>query len=193
VRAVFIRIVDDSLEKMVRTELPLPEDLGDVTFEAPTNNWSAQLSRITVNFFLYEVGLSDSPVRAAMRRVAENGNTERRAPQPMVRLGYLVSAWAGSPRDEHQLLGDLVSHFAARSVLPEEYVTGPLSSTVHARMAYDEANKPRDVWSGSGGQLKASFALELSVAADTFTWEDAAPPVTRIEALANPVPRGALR
>jgi hypothetical protein len=60
-------------------------------------------------------------------------------------------------------------------------------------MAYDEANKPRDVCSGSGGQLKASFALELSVAADTFVWEDAAPPVTRIEALANPVPRGALR
>ena len=190
---MFIRVVDDSLEKMVRSELPLPEDLGDVTFESPTSNWSAQLSRITVNFFLYDVGLSDQPGRAAIRRVNDIGTTERRVPQPMVRLCYLVSAWAGSPRDEHQLLGDLVSRMAARSVLPEQYVTAPLSSSVHLRMADDDANKPRDVWSGSGGQLKASFAVEVTVAADTFVWEDAAAPVTRIEALTNPTPRPALR
>lgn len=186
---MFIRIVDESLERLVRAELPLPDDLGDVTFESPTSNWSAQLSRITVNFFLYEVGLSDQPTRSAIRRVTDGGVTERRAPQPMVRLNYLVSAWAGSPRDEHQLLGDLVSRFAALAVLPAQYVTARLSSSVHVRMTYDDANKPRDVWSGSGGQLKASFAIEVSVAADTYEWTEAATAVSRIEALANPVPR----
>jgi hypothetical protein len=187
--AMFIRTVDESLERMVRAELPLPDDLGDVTFDAPTSNWSAQLSRITVNFFLYDVGLSDEPSRSPMRRVTENGQAERRVPQPIIRLGYLVSAWAGSPRDEHQLLGDLVSRFASRSTLPEEYLTSSLSSSVHLRLCADDANKPRDVWSGSGGQLKASFTMEVSVAADTFGWQDEAPAVTRIEALTNPKPR----
>lgn len=190
---MFIRVVDDSLEKFVRAQLPLPDDLGDVTFESPTSNWSAQLSRITVNFFLYEVGLSDQPTRAAIRRVTDGGVTERRIPQPMVRLSYLVSAWAGSPRDEHQLLGDLVSRFAGLAVLPDQYLTSTLSSSVHVRMVYDEANKPRDVWSGSGGQLKASFAIEVSVAADTYDWTGAAPAVSRIEALTKPVPRSPAR
>jgi hypothetical protein len=184
--SVFIRTIDESLERLVRAELPLPDDLGDVTFEAPTSNWSAQLSRITVNFFLYDVGLSDEPPRSAVRRVLPNGQGERRGPLPIIRLGYLVSAWAGSPRDEHQLLGDLITRFASRSVLADEFLTGPLSSSVHLRLFTDEVNKPRDVWSGSGGQLKASFTLEASVAADTFSWQDEAPGVTSIEALAKP-------
>src|ERR1700753_60068 len=130
---MFIRNVDETLERFTRERLALNDDLGDVTFEAPTSNWSAQLSRITVNLFLYDVGLSNQPSRTALRRVAEDGKALPRAPQPIVRLGYLVSAWAGSPRDEHQLLGDLVSLFAAQAVVPAEHVVGSLSSSIQIR------------------------------------------------------------
>lgn len=186
---MFIRNVDESLERFIRARLALTDDLGDVTFDAPTSNWSAQLSRITVNLFLYDVGLSNQPSRSAVRRVGENGAAQQRAPQPMVRLGYLISAWAGSPRDEHQLLGDLVSLFAAQSVVPAEYVTGALSSAVQIRLVADDVNRPRDVFSGSGGQLKAAFALEATVAADSYEWTPEAPPVDRIVGLTHPVPR----
>ena len=187
---MFIRNVDESLERFIRDRMALSDDLGDVTFEAPTSNWSAQLSRITVNLFLYDVGLSTQPSRAALRRVGDDGVVQQRAPQPMVRLGYLVSAWAGSPRDEHQLLGDLVSLFAASVSVPVEHMVGNLSSTIQVRMVADELNRPRDVFAGSGGQLKAAFALEATVAADSYDWEGQAPRVNRIVALANPIPRG---
>src|ERR1700760_704171 len=121
---MFIRNVDETLERFIRERLALNDDLGDVTFETPTSNWSAQLSRITVNLFLYDVGLSNQPSRTALRRVTDEGTGQRRAPQPMVRLGYLASAWAGSPRDEHQLLGDLVSLFAASVSVPVEHMVG---------------------------------------------------------------------
>ncbi len=186
---MFIRNVDESLERFIRERLALSDDLGDVTFEAPTSNWSAQLSRITVNLFLYDVGLSNQPSRTALRRVAEDGKALQRAPQPMVRLGYLVSAWAGSPRDEHQLLGDLVSLFAAQAVVPADHVVGALSSSIQIRLVADDVNRPRDVFSGSGGQLKAAVALEATVAADSYDWTPEAPPVDRIAALTNPVPR----
>jgi uncharacterized protein DUF4255 len=186
---VFIRNVDETLEKFVRDRLALNEDLGDVTFEAPTSNWSAQLSRITVNLFLYDVGLSSQPSRAAVRHVGDNGVAQVRPPQPMVRLGYLVSAWAGSPRDEHQLLGDLVSLFAASVSIPVEHTVGNLSSTIQVRLVADDVNRPRDVFAGSGGQLKAAFALEATVAADSYEWEGEAPRVDRIVALTNPIPR----
>jgi hypothetical protein len=185
---VFIRNVDETLERFIRERLALTDDLGDVTFEAPTSNWSAQLSRITVNLFLYDVGLSNQPSRTAVRRVVDNG-AQQRAPQPMVRLGYLISAWAGSPRDEHQLLGDLVSLFAAQSGIPADYIVGSLTSSVQVRMVADELNRPRDVFAGSGGQLKAAFALEATVAADSYEWRPEAPPVDRIVGLTNPVPR----
>ena len=186
---MLIRNVDESLERFVRERLALTDDLGDVTFEAPTSNWSAQLSRITVNLFLYDVGLSNQPSRSAIRRITENGAAQQRAPQPMVRLGYLVSAWAGSPRDEHQLLGDLVSLFGAQSAVPADYLVGTLSSAIQIRIVADDVNRPRDVFGGSGGQLKAAFALEATVAADSYEWTPEAPPVDRIVGLTNPVPR----
>jgi hypothetical protein len=187
-QAMFVRMVDEGLERFLRTQLPLPEDLGDISFEAPTGNWSAQLSRITVNLFLYEVARSSHPARAATQRVDANGRSERRAPQPMVQLNYLVSAWAGSPRDEHQLLGDVISRIAPCDVLPAEHLPAELASTVHLGFGADERNRPRDVWGAAGGQLKASFTLQATVAADSFAWQDQAPLVTRIEALAAPRP-----
>lgn len=185
---MFVRLVDEGLERLLRAVLPLPEDVGDVSFEAPTGTWSAQLSRITVNFFLYEVARSHHPARAATQRTDANGRAERRAPQPMVELNYLVSAWAGGPRDEHQLLGDVISRFAALDTLPAEHLPDELSSTVHLGFGADERNRPRDVWGAAGGQLKASFTLQATVAADTFDWQDQAPLVTRIQALAAPRP-----
>jgi hypothetical protein len=181
---MFIRVVDEGLERLLRAVVPLPEELGDVSFETPTSGWSAKLSRITINLYLYDVNRSSHPNRAAVRRVDENGRGERRAPQPMVELNYLVSAWAGSPRDEHQLLGDVISRVAAVDILPPEYLSSPLASSVHLAFAEDDRHKARDVWNGAGGTLKASFPLQVTVAADSFAWADEPTAVTRIESMA---------
>jgi len=186
---MFIRAVDDGLERLLRVSLPLPEAVGDITFDAPTSNWSAQLSRITVNLYLYDVMRSAQPTRSATQRLDANGKPERRAPQPMIQLGYLVSAWAGSPRDEHQLLGDLVSRLASIQVIPAEYLPTTVSSSVQLTVAEDPRSRLRDIWSGAGGQLKASFTMQLTVAADTFDWTDQAPAVTTVAALVAPKPR----
>ena len=122
---VFISNVDSGLERLLRARLPLPEEVGDVAFDTPSSGWSAQLSRITVNFFLYDVQRSTLPSRSATLRPEENGGSQlRRRPQPMVQLAYLVSAWAGNPRDEHQLLGRVVSLLAGTEVLPDEHLVG---------------------------------------------------------------------
>ncbi len=184
---VFISNVDAALERMVRARLPLPEDVGDVVFDPPTGTWSAQLSRITVNFFLYDVQRSAMPSRSATLRPQDNGPVQRRRPQPMIRLAYLVSAWAGSPRDEHQLLGDLVSMLAGTEAVPAELLPAGLSTTVQLALG-DERTLPRELWTSVGGSLKAGIQLQATVGADSFDWEDAAPPVERIAAMANPIP-----
>ena len=55
---MIIPMIDAGLEALLRNGLPLPETLGDVSFESPSGTWSAQLNRITVNLFLFGVGRS---------------------------------------------------------------------------------------------------------------------------------------
>lgn len=186
---MFIRAVDEGLERLLRATLPLPEDVGDIAFDPPTAGWSATLSRLTVDLFLYDVGRSSRVVQAPVRRVSEDGRNERRAPQPMIQLGYLVSAWAGSPRDEHQLLGDVLNRLAPMSELPSEYVPGTMNSRISLTVGDDENNRLRDIWSAAGGQLKASFTMQVIVAADAVDWIEEAPSVTSVAGSAVPRPR----
>lgn len=186
---MFIRDVDEGLEKLLRARLPLPEDIGDISFDAPTGTWSAQLSRLTVNLFLYHLDRSAQPTRAPQKRFDANGRPERRGAQPMIELGYLVSAWAGSPRDEHQLLGDVTSLLAGLAILPPEYTSPALNSSVSLLFGSDEYTRPREVWQGVNGQLKACGVLKATVAADTWEWQDEAPAVDRVSVLSSPIPR----
>lgn len=190
---MFIRSVDEGLEQFLRAGLPLPPEVGDVSFDAPDGSWAAQLSRLTVNLYLYDVARSAQPSRSQMQRSTGQGTPQRRLPQPMVQLGYLVSAWAGTPRDEHQLLGDVVSLVAAHEHLAPELLGAPVSSSVWLNFGEDAQNRPRDLWGALGGSLKASFTLQVTVAADSFEWTEQAPAVQRIVALAAPIPRSPAR
>ncbi len=183
---MFIRAVDDGLERLLRARLPLPEDAGDISFDPPNSTWSAQLSRLTINLFLYDLDRSTQPTHSVTQRLDANGRPERRAPQPMVTLSYLLSAWTGNPRDEHQLLGDAVSIIAGVETLDDKYLALPVTSSVHVSFGSDETNRVRDIWSGVGGQLRAAAILQVTVATDTHDWADEAPAVQRILVLTSP-------
>lgn len=186
---MFIRTVDEALERLLRAELPLPPELGDVSFEPPTGTWSAQLSRLTVNLFLYDVGRSNQPSRSPVRRAGPDGSAQRRVPLPMVRLGYLVSAWAGSPRDEHQLLSEVINRVAGLTSLPAKYLPDDTASTVDLGFDGDDHNRTREIWTALGGQLKAACTVQVHLAADAFGWVAPAPAVQRVATLLAPFPR----
>jgi hypothetical protein len=187
---VLIPVVEDGLEALLRTTLPLSSEQGDISFDPPSSTWSAQVNRLTVNLFLYGVSRSSQPARGPSARASARGSTERRHALPMVQLSYLVSAWAGSWRDEHLLLGDALTRLLAHQVLPAEHLPRPLSSGVQLALAADDPNRPREVSSGLGGALKASFTLLVTVAADAYDWEAAAPEVTSVSGSAVPIRAG---
>jgi hypothetical protein len=185
---VVIPVVDEALTRVLRATLPLPEPIGDVSFDPPSGTWSAQLNRITVNLFLFGVGRSPQQgVGPGIRRDSDGRVTERRLPLPRVQLEYLVSAWAGTIRDEHQLLGDVLTLFHANQVLTAEFLPQPPGATpVQLLVGELTSQRAKDIWSGVSGALKASFHLRVTVAAEAFPWQAAAPPVERIEALTAP-------
>jgi len=186
---VLIPAVENGLENLLRATLPLSAEQGDISFDAPSSTWSAQVNRLTVNLFLYGVTRSPQPPRNVATRPGPEGTTQARFPLPMVKLAFLVSAWAGSTRDEHELLGDVLTRFLAHQVVPAEHITAELSSNVQLALADDTDNRPREIWSGLGGTLRASFTLLVTVAADAFDWRTLPPAATEVVGSATPLPR----
>lgn len=178
---MFIRMVDESLELMLRTELPFPREIGDISFEVPSSKWSGGITRPTVNLFLFDITRSSVPNRAPMRRVDANGKGERRAPQPMIELNYMVSAWVGKDVVEsHQLLGEVISRIAGLDMVPAEYTNPKLTSSILLSFVEDDRHRARDIWAGAENSLQAGFSMHCTVAADTFGWTLEPAPVTGI-------------
>jgi hypothetical protein len=185
---VLIPVVEQGVEALLRAALPLRKELGDVSFDAPTGSWSAQLSRITVDLFLFGLSRSSQPARPTPARTGQDGRAERRHPLPMVELNYLVSTYAGTTRDEHQLLSDVFTCFIVNPALPAEFLPRPLDCTVQLTVAPQDHGRAKDVWSGVGGTLRSSFELVVTAALEGLPWEAVPPRVERIEALAAPIP-----
>ncbi|SNS94999.1 Protein of unknown function [Micrococcales bacterium KH10] len=183
---MLIPAVDVGLERLLRATLPLTPQQGDISFEAPSATWSAQVNRLTVNLFLYDVCRSNQPHRATPPRQLESGLTQSRYPLPMVQLTYLVSAWAGTERDAHALLGDVLLRFLSNQILPPEHLPVDLSSNVQLAVATDSQNKPREVWTALNGPLRASFTLHAIVAGDAYDWQDDATSIEEVSAAVVP-------
>jgi hypothetical protein len=171
---MLIPAVDEGLEALLRSALPLPAEVGDVSFEQPSGGWSAQLSRVAVNLFLYGVARSPLPPVGGGFRVGPDGAREERAATPLVELQYLVSAWASTVPDEHRLLGDVVTCFLTHQVLPG-------ADEVRLTLAADAADRPRDLWASLDSPHKASFTLVATAPVPPPAWRPAAPPVQRVE------------
>ncbi len=183
---MIIPTIDSGLESMIRQELPLPAAVGDVSFDPPSGTWSAQLNRITVNLFLFGVGRSPQPPRPAIDRPNAAGVSQRRPPLPMLQLNYLVTAWAGTIRDEHQLIGDVLTCFILNNVLPPSNLPLTVDSGVQLAVAPHDNNRAKDVWSTVGGTIKPSFELVVTTATDALPFADLPPRIERIKSMLAP-------
>jgi hypothetical protein len=180
---VLIPLVDDGLETLLRNTLPLRPDLGDVSFDAPSGTWSAQLSRITVNLFLFGVGRSAQPALGPAVRPRADGREERRGPLPMVDLSYLVSVYAGSTRDEHQLLSDVFSCFVNTAALPPDVLSQPMAAPVRLQVPSYENARLKDVWNGISGTFRPGFELVVTAALDSADWSELPTRVAEVTSL----------
>lgn len=186
-----ITAIDSGLEQLLRRSLPLPADLGDISFTAPDRSWGAQLSRVTVNLFLFDITRSPQPPRAPAQRTLRDGAVERRPPMPLVQLSYLVTAWAGNTSDEHQLLGDVLRCLLSNPVLPPADLPRAIEGSVQLSLADRNNRTVGDLWSALDARPRPAFQLDVTAALEA-PWEAAARPVERIESLVAPRPDGAV-
>jgi hypothetical protein len=164
--------LDESLRGLLKGELERHGFEGiEIAFDAPTREWSGQLSAPAVNLFLYDLRESEEHRQSGWTR-QRVGDEFIEAPPPMVmEVSYAITAWAQAVEDEHRLLSQVLSLLYAFPTLPQEMLNGRLRNgsqpfSIKAKVGQAKGDKA-DFWTAVGGQYKASldYVVRLSVEA----------------------------
>jgi hypothetical protein len=180
-----LHLLDESLEAFLRSVVPLPAREVDIAFAAPDGEWSAALSsRPTVDLYLWDIrpNLSERDY-GEMIIEEQDGRRFRRDPLPRVDCRYLVTAWTSEVRDEHSLLGDVLSALLIHPVLGAEHLKGVFASVrplPTLRLRSGDGSENSDFWSALGGQLKPGLDLVVTVTVDAAMRAVAGPPTEKI-------------
>lgn len=176
-----LHLLDETLETFLRTAVPLPQRDVDVAFAAPDSEWAAALSsRPTVNLYLWDVrpNLAERDYGEVLIE-GEDGRRFRRDPLPRVDCRYLVTAWTSEVRDEHSLLGGVLSTLLLHQVIAPEHLQGEFAAVrplPTIRLRSGDGTENSDFWSALGGQLKPGLDLVVTVTVDAALRAVAGPP-----------------
>jgi hypothetical protein len=180
--ARLIQFIDEAIEAHLRREVPLPEASVDISFAAPDRAWGAAVTRPTVNIFLWDIRRNTTRTTAGLAQQGADGQVERRPTNPVIDLRYVVTAWAAEHRDEHQLLGSVLTCILAHSRVPADALPPqlPTSSSLSLGLASEEARVTGEFWSSLDGRLKPGLQLVVSIPLDIFGWVAAGPPARSV-------------
>jgi hypothetical protein len=185
-----LHLLDESLEAYLRATVPLSPRSVDIVFDAPDGDWAAGVSRPTVNLYLWDVRPNLQERQWGEELIPQpNGTRVRRDPLPRIDCRYLVTAWTTEVRDEHSLLGSVLSALLLNPVIQEEHLKGPFATvrplpTVLLRSGDGSENS--DFWSALGGQLKPGLDITVTATVDAAAMIEVGPPVAEIEIRAVP-------
>ena len=162
--------LDETLRTLLRTELERHGFEGvDIAFDAPAREWSGQLSKPTVNVFLYDLREAETLRTSEWSRIQRDGRTFEGRPPMVMECSYAVTAWTQAVEDEHRLLSQVLAIFYAYPEIPKSALNGRLANgsqqwPIKARIGQGKGEKS-DFWSAIGGQYKVSldYVVRLSV------------------------------
>ena len=175
-----LHLIDVALEAWLRATVPLGATDVDVSFEAPERDWSAKLTRPTVNVFLWDVRRSREE-RAGMEEIERDGRVQRRRIPPRVDLQYVLTAWTTDHGDERALLGGLLRTILAHSEVPATYVPDAMAELppMRVRLARSGDEQP-DFGTTLDGQLRPGLAMSVSSSIEVDGFTPAGPPVETV-------------
>jgi hypothetical protein len=158
--------LDEGLRSLLRSDLRRHGFDGvEISFDAPSREWSGKLSGPAVNLFLYDI--REARDRATSSPEPRLGALA--APPLRLALTYAVTAWTKAVEDEHRLLSQVLAILFSNARLPDDLleerasgVRGPLEASV-GRPREDKA----DFWSAVGGQYKASIDYVVQIAIES--------------------------
>jgi hypothetical protein len=167
--------LDEVLRQLLVRDLPIKNGEVDVKFDQPKREWSARVSRPTLNLFLYDIRenqkLRQTQPMWDVERHGDGTVTKRRKPA-RIDLHYMITAWASEAEDEHRLLSRTLLTFLRCLQLPDELLPESLQhqpSPITLMVAqYDELRTPTDVWNVMDNEMRPGISLIVTMAMDPF-------------------------
>jgi hypothetical protein len=174
--------LDETIRKLVIKELPVKNGEVDIKFEQPKREWSARLSKPTINFFLYDLRENAVLRQHQWDNVREiNGKVTRKRSPMRVDCFYMLTTWAADPEDEHRLMTRCLLALFRHPIIPEELMVGAMQKPlfeVQARLAaHDRLTNPAEVWSSLDNEMRPSVSYIVSLALDP--WQEVDTPAVR--------------
>lgn len=168
-----IHDLDQTIEKLLRERGNLKENEIDISFEQPTSEWSATISRPTINCWAFDLreNLKLRSMDMEVNRNVKKREAHIRMVPMRMDVTYLVTAWARKAEDEHQLLWRALAALGRYMALDPERCEGSLKDQPYdiplliAQMTEATSNMT-DLWSVLDNEMKMGFTLVTTLALD---------------------------
>ena len=165
--------LDESIKKLIITKGELAPSQIDIEFEAPDREWSASISKPTVNIYLYDIR-ENHQLRGTEWVINRNndGTATRKKIPNRIDVSYLITVWANDVSDEHRLLWHVMSTLFRYPEIPEDVLTGDLVGHMYpikTSTAQPDGlfNNPSDFWAALDNKIKASIYYVVTLSLDT--------------------------
>ncbi|NLT74523.1 MAG: DUF4255 domain-containing protein [Chloroflexi bacterium] len=165
-----IHLLDETIRKVVLKRGNFDADSVTVSFDQPTGDWAAGLTRPTINFYLYDI--RENTELRSQEWIAERddkGTVSKRLAPLRYDLSYLVTVWTQNQvEDEHSILWRVLGALASSPTLGVEVLEPSLRSQpypVQTRTAQPSRaieNLP-DLWGVMENQLRPSINYTVTL------------------------------
>lgn len=163
--------LNKTLEKILVQRGNLTPNQIDISFEQPNGQWSARLSRPTLNVWCFDLR-ENLKLRNPDLGTARNGQTGVRSlPPRRIDLAYLVTAWAGKIEDEQQLLWRALAALKPVAAISPKDCEGMMRYQTRdvPLLVADTSNTNInlvDLWGVLDNQMRLGFTLIATVELD---------------------------
>jgi hypothetical protein len=170
--------LDEVLRKLLIREIDLQENEVDITFDQPRREWSARVSKPTLNLFLFDLRenlrLRGAEQYAKIPR--PDGNVEIRRNPVRLALRYLVTAWVKEAEDEHLLLSSaliafLRNPFIPSDLLPDRLQPQPTPIPIEVATFHQEegpVDKFTEIWGVLDNEMRPGILLTITLSVDPY-------------------------
>jgi hypothetical protein len=164
--------LDETIKQILIKKAGLEPSEVDITFDTPNREWSASVSKPTVNLYLYDIR-ENHDLRITDWDVEQNGNgtATRKKTASRVNLSYLVTVWSNNIEDQHRLLWRVMATLFQYPTIPQELLAGNLAKQdypVDTFTAQPDGlfNNPADFWAALDNDIKPSINYVVTVPLD---------------------------
>lgn len=160
--------LDESIKQLLIKEGGLDPAEVDIVFDMPDREWSAAISKPTVNLYLYDIH-ENRELRDLDWIISHNNGMATRKKSPVrIDLSYLITVWTNDTADQHRLLGHMLTTLIRYPEIPEDFLQGklaglewPLKATT--AQADGVLRNSADFWGALDNQLKPSISYVVTI------------------------------